>query len=201
MARARQTAGSQPDGAAPAEAGGSRGARRRSSAGSAAPTPSSSATTDGDANPLGLDPDDWTTPEQPVPAEAEPEPDYRPPAPELIEWTPERAGFLVRGAGFVLHTADGLSREPEGAELWKATEDDCEAIGAPLARILNRYEPARRLAGVADEGELALGVAGYMRRNLVERGRVATAKRQREEVLEGGQSERWPEGPAAPAVG
>ncbi|HEY2936761.1 MAG TPA: hypothetical protein VGJ25_09175 [Gaiellaceae bacterium] len=133
-----------------------------------------------------------------MPAEAEPEPDYRPEPAELIEWTAERAGFLFRGAGYLLHTADGLSREPEGDALWKATEDDIEAIGPPLARILNRYEPARRLAGVADEGELALGILAYTRRNLVERGRVATAKQQRAEAIEQTQPPRWPEGPGAP---
>jgi hypothetical protein len=154
-------------------------------------TASSSASTS--ENPLGLEEDVWTPPEGPLPAEAEPEPDYRPPSQELIEWTPERCGFLVRGGGFLLHTADGLSREPEGTDLWKATEDDIDAIAPPLARILNRYEPARRLAGVADEGELALGMAAYVRRNLVERGRVAGAKHQREEALEASQPPRWPQ--------
>jgi hypothetical protein len=143
------------------------------------PTASSSASS---SNALGLEQDTWTPPEQPAPADATVDDAYVPPSAEPIEWTPERCAFLVRGAGLVLHTADGLSREPEGAELWRATEDDIGMIAPPLSRIMNRYEPARRLAGVSDEAELAIGVLAYTRRQLVARGQVATAKRQRDEL-------------------
>lgn len=146
-------------------------------------------------NPLNLEHDDWTPPEQPQPADDELTPPYEAQPRELIEWTPERAGSVVRMGGFLLHTADGLSREPEGDRLWKATEDDIEAIGPPLARILNRYEPARRLAGVADEGELALGMIAYARRNLAERGRIVTAKKARDEAAETATGAAWPERP------
>jgi hypothetical protein len=88
----------------------------------------------------------------------------------------------VRGAGFILHTADGLAKEPEGAELWRATQADIDAIAPPLARILNRYAPARSLAGLSDEAELLIGVGAYMRTQLAERGRVATIKRQRDQA-------------------
>lgn len=183
------------------------GTRRRQkaapadSAGSSAHTRESSdtnSTTPDPANPLGLEHDDWQPPEQPTPADANLElaDRYEPQPPELLEWTPERAGAIVRAAGFMLHTADGLSREPEGRELWRATEEDVDTIGPPLARILNRYEPARRLAGVSDEGELAFALVAYTRRNLVDRGRVATAKQLRAAQTE--TPETWPEtGPAA----
>jgi hypothetical protein len=151
------------------------------SAGSGERTPDFSASTsDGPTNPLGLESDEWAPPEGPTPARADldDELDFEPPPREPLEWTPERAGAIVRAGGFLLHTADGLSREPGGEELWRATEADVEAIAPPLARILNRYEPARRLAGVSDETELAIGLMGYARRNLAERGRLATTKRQ-----------------------
>ncbi len=76
-------------------------------------------------------------------------------------------------------------QRPDGVGLGAvATEvaEAVQAIGAPLARILNRYAPARRLAGVSDEAELGFAAAAYFRRNLAERGRLATAKREREEA-------------------
>lgn len=130
-----------------------------------------------------------------MPADDEVSDDFEPPPPELLEWTPERAASVVRAGGFILHMADGLSREPEGAALWKATADDIEQIAPPLARILNRYEPARRLAGLSDEGELAFGMIAYARRNLVERGRVAGEKRLRDEAAEQEAGASWPEQP------
>lgn len=111
--------------------------------------------------------------------------DYDAPPPEPLEWTPERAGALVRGFGFVLHSADGLAHEPGGEELWRATMADAEAIGPPLARILNRYAPARRLAGVSDEAELAFGVVPYVKRNLQLRGRLHRERVEREAWLAG----------------
>lgn len=132
-------------------------------------------------NPLGLEDDDFVPGDRPVPADDELDL-YEPPPRELLDWTPERAGAVVRAGGYLLHTADSLSREPEGDNLWRATKADVAAIGPPLARILNRYEPARRLAGVADEGELAFAMIDYARRNLALRGRVASARKSRLEA-------------------
>jgi hypothetical protein len=170
--------------------------RGRSSGGSAASTPASSATTSDPANPLGLEPDHFTPPAQPVPAETGVEELYERPAPELVEWTPERAGNIVRGFGYLAHIADPVSSEPEAADLWKATQDDIEAIGPPLSRILNRYEPARRLAGVSDEAELAFGMIAYARSNLATRGRALTAKRQREQEAAEPEPGTWPPSPS-----
>jgi hypothetical protein len=169
------------------------GETRRSSTSSSGDTPGSSATSSTPSNPLGLEQDSFEPPDRPVPADDAIDDLYEPAPPELLEWTPERAGSIVRAGGFLLHTADSLSREPEGTELWRATEADVEAMGPPLARILNRYEPARRLAGVADEGELAFAMISYARRNLVERGRVAMAKRDRDAELEAASAEAWPQ--------
>jgi hypothetical protein len=152
------------------------------SEGSAADTPSSSATTSD--NPLGLEEDRWSQPDRELPADTGDDLDYVAPPPQILEWTPERAGAIVRAGGFLLHTADPIARDEVAKELevdlWRATEDDVSAIAPPLARILNRYEPARRLAGVSDEMELAFGMIGYLRENMADRGRIVTAKRRRE---------------------
>jgi hypothetical protein len=139
---------------------------------------------------LGLEADDaWRDTEgDPIPPAARPElaGEYEPPPAEPIEWTPERAAALVRGGGIVLHKADPLHHEPGGEDLWRATSEDADAIGAPLSRILNRYAPARELAGHADEAELALAVIGYTRDNLALRGRLVAQRRDRE-----GEREVW----------
>jgi len=142
---------------------------------------------------LGLEADDgWHEPGDnapPIPPAGRPELDETPydPAPaEPIEWTPERAGALVRGAGWMLHKADPLHHEPGGAELWRATAEDADAIGAPLARMLNRYAPARELAGHADEAELALAVVGYARDHLALRGRLVAQRHEREQAEHAG---------------
>lgn len=101
--------------------------------------------------------------------------------PEPIVWTPERAGYLLRGAGFALHAADGAASEEGGDDLWRMTEADLEAMGPPLAAILNRYDAARRLAGLSEEGALAFGLAAYAKRNLATRGRVLAIARARDE--------------------
>ncbi len=141
-------------------------------------------------NPLGVEPVDWIAPEdgeQPPVARAsdlELEDDYEAASPELLEWTPERAEAIVRGGGFLLHTLDPLATAdhgPDGAELWRATEQDARDMSAPLARILNRYAPARRLAGVSDEVELGLGFVAYAKRNLAARGRIAAAVKRAED--------------------
>lgn len=94
---------------------------------------------------------------------------------DLIEWTPERAAALVRGFGYGLHTFDPASQLPGGDDLWRATESEAREIGAPLARILGRYEPARRMAGVVDELELGAAFVGYAKRNMRQRGSVVLA--------------------------
>lgn len=102
------------------------------------------------------------------------------PVEAVVEWTPERAAAVMRGVGFMLHHADPIGQEPGGEDLWRMTEQDALAAGAPLARILNRYDPARRLAGQADEAELAFAMVGYARSQLALRGRLVTQKRARE---------------------
>lgn len=102
-------------------------------------------------------------------------------APTVVEWTPERAAAVMRGVGFMLHHADPIGAEPGGDELWRMTEADALAAGAPLSRILNRYDPARRLAGQADEAELAFAMLGYAKSQLSLRGRLVAEKRARDE--------------------
>ena len=101
---------------------------------------------------------------------------------DLFLWTPERAGAGVRIVGHVLHAADRFGHVDGGEELWKATEQDAADIGPPLARMLNRYEPTRRLAGRVDEAELTAALYGYVRRNLVLRGRLVRQERARAET-------------------
>jgi hypothetical protein len=139
------------------------------------------ASTGDTGDPLGIEPAGFEPPDDPTIAPAE-DAEYEPPPPEPIEWTPERAGAVVRAGGLVLHMADPLSHAEGGDELWRATDADAEAIGAPLARILNRYAPARRLAGVADEGELAFSLLAYAKRNLELRGELVQAERERAEA-------------------
>lgn len=94
---------------------------------------------------------------------------------DVVEWTPERASALVRAVGFGLHTLDPAASLPDGEELWRATEQEAEEIGVPLARILARYEPARKLAGVVDEVELGAAFVSYAKRNMRQRGRLVLA--------------------------
>lgn len=177
----------------PADAGASPSTRRNRSRGRGASTPGFSGSSSDDGNRLGalrLERAEWREPEsrEPIPAAGRPEllEDYEPPAREPIEWTPDRAGAIVRGAGFTLHKIDGLHLEPGGEELWRATAEDAEAIGAPLSRILNRYAPARELAGYADEAELTLALVAYTRDNLALRGRLVKQRRDRGERPEWG---------------
>lgn len=97
---------------------------------------------------------------------------------DLVEWTPDRAASVVRGFGMVLHTLDPVTELDGGADLWRATATEAQEIGEPLSRILARYEPARRLAGVVDEAELGAAFVGYAKRNLKMRGRVVLAARE-----------------------
>lgn len=133
-------------------------------------------------NELGADPGPAFVPEESAPppasAAALDQDEYAPPAPQPVEWTPERAEGIVRGIGFLLHRADGLGSKPGGEDLWRATEQDAADAAPPLARILNRYEPARRLAGISDEAELGFVLAGYVKRNLALRGRLTAELRE-----------------------
>ncbi len=138
----------------------------------------------GGPNPLGLEPatfEPGAEPHPPLDADLD---EFEAPEPEPIVWSPERAGYILKGAGFLLHSADGASRKEGGDELWKMTESDLEAMGPPLANILNRYDAARRLAGLSDEGALAFGMLGYAKRNLATRGRILTEEREAEEAKE-----------------
>lgn len=99
---------------------------------------------------------------------------------DLVEWTPERAASLVRGFGYALHTFDPATELPGGDDLWRATSSEAREIGAPLSRILARYEPARRLAGVVDEAELGAAFVSYAKRNMRDRGRVVLAAKEAE---------------------
>lgn len=96
---------------------------------------------------------------------------------ELVEWTPQRAAAVVRGLGYGLHALDPAAELPGGEQLWRATAQDAEDIGQPLARILARYAPARRLAGVVDEAELGAAFVGYAKRNMKLRGQLKIAAR------------------------
>lgn len=167
---------------------------RASSRGSSRPS-----TATGGSNPFGLE-DAAFEPGAEVSPQLEPEGDpYEPPAPELILWTSERAGFLLRAAGALLHTADSashvaiaahLERPPAGescsceaCELWRMTQRNVDEMGPPLAAILNRYAAARRLAGFSDEGALAFGMLAYATQNLAARGRIVAEGRAAEETL------------------
>jgi len=105
---------------------------------------------------------------------------------DLVEWTPERAASLVRAVGFALHTFDPATELDGGAALWRATAEEAEEIATPLSRILARYEPVKKLAGVVDEAELGAAFVSYAKRNMRERGRVVlAAKEERREVFGG----------------
>lgn len=147
-------------------------------------SPTSSAPAEG-PNPLGFEgappfvPDDDRPPVAHA-ADLEAGDEYVPPAAEPVEWTPERAGDVCRGLGALLHYADPLGREPGGDDLWRLTETDALEIGAPLARILNRYGVVRQLAGYSDEATLGIVLMGYGRRNLAHRGELVAARQMRE---------------------
>jgi len=153
---------------------------------SSEPSPTSSAPAEG-PNPLGLadapafQPDDERPPVAHA-ADLEHSEEYVAPPAEPLEWTPDRAGDVCRGVGALIHYADPLGREPGGEELWRLTEADALEIGAPLARILNRYAVVRQLAGFSDEASLGLVLLGYGRRNLALRGQLVQAKQAHEDV-------------------
>jgi hypothetical protein len=187
-----------PEQPKPTTAGGS---RRRRSAASEPSTRGSSASSKTD--PLDLDPGRFKPPEGEPPrprtaADLEADHDYEPAPPELIDWTPERAAAVVRALGFGLHMLDPVGHADGGDELWRWTKEDALEAGEPLARIMNRYAPMRRLAGFSDEAELAIVMTGYIRQNMAHRGRVVAAHRDAAELAAGGPVVWGPEQPPPP---
>lgn len=96
---------------------------------------------------------------------------------DVVEWTPDRAAAMVRGFGLVLHTLDPATELAGGDALWRATSTEASEIGEPLSRILARYAPARKLAGVVDEAELGAAFVTYAKRNMKLRGRLVLESR------------------------
>jgi len=190
VGKGEQPPGEHPDEAPPpAKPAGARKTRRGSGPGG--DSGSSFGSTGTGSNPFGLEAGSFTPSEEPQPAVVDVDEVAELPPAEPLDWTAERAGYVLRGAGLALHTADPLSREPAGAELWRMTEADLEAMAPPLAAIANRYAPARRLAGFSEEGALAFGMLAYARRHLQTRGRVAGDARKKEPAVE----PTWPNRP------
>jgi hypothetical protein len=102
-----------------------------------------------------------------------------PPLADVVEWTPERAAAMVRAFGMGLHMFDPATNLPGGDDLWRATSTEAAEIGEPLSRILARYSPTRKLAGVVDEAEMGVAFVSYAKRNMRTRGRVVLAERDR----------------------
>ncbi len=98
---------------------------------------------------------------------------------DLVEWTPERAAAMVRAFGMAAHMLDPATELAGGEDLWRATSTEAAQIGEPLARILARYSPTRKLAGVVDEAEMGVAFVDYAKRNMRTRGRVVLAAKER----------------------
>jgi hypothetical protein len=182
------------DGKAEPQPGNEPGSPRRKSRDSPASSASTGASSASSrTDPLDVEPGAWQPPEESPPtrtaADLNTDDVYEPPPPELIEWTPERASAVVRGLGFGLHVLDPASRTDGGDQLWRWTKDDALEAGEPLARILNRYAPARRLAGFSDEAELAVIMGAYVRRNIADRGRLVALQEALAE--EAARAETW----------
>lgn len=122
-----------------------------------------------------------------LPGDAPPGPGETPgdrpagPGPALFE-IPEvaeekvRQALLVGGDG--LHAIFGV-----GDYDWLATQRDIDRIAPPLTSIINRYEPARAIAGRSDELALLVGVGLWSWRSLLER---AAVMREREHGIQPG---------------
>jgi hypothetical protein len=124
---------------------------------------------------LGLVTRPFTPEKEPQPAVTATDLDlerFEPELPEPFMWTPEKAESVVRIAGLVAHTVDPLASSDYADDLWKADEDDCAEIAPPLARIMNRHETLRHLAGFSDEAELTAAMWSYTRKNTAQRGRI-----------------------------
>jgi hypothetical protein len=171
--------------------GGSRGRSRASSASS--PT-----------SPLGFAGEAFRRPEQPpttkdaAALEAERLAQEQPP-PEPIQWDEAKAEPVLTAFGYLLHSLDNVAGEPYAPDLWKMTQDDLDAIAAPLARIANRYEMTRRVAGASDEISLGVAVWPYAKRNLQQRGRaLGLARVEQRTAPSGGYERAQPAPPSEP---
>lgn len=103
------------------------------------------------------------------------------PPPPPILWDDEKLRPILTGIGYALHSLDPVASSPNAPELWKLTEDDAAAMAAPLARIANRYDTVRQVAGYSDELSIAVAAGPYIKRNLAERGRAKALDRQAEQ--------------------
>lgn len=88
----------------------------------------------------------------------------------LEEWEEEAICGLLGIKGRLLHAAIGVAEED-----WFYTELDLMAIGPPLTRICNRYEPVRRYAKYGDPVTVVTAIAAYATRSLLERREVLAA--------------------------
>ena len=104
----------------------------------------------------------------------------------------------MKPTGYLLHALDPVACSEHGGDLWKLTEEDLEAIGEPLARIMNRYDVTRGLAEHSDPLAVGLGIAPYVKRNLAARGRAIEQIRRRQELEQPARTTYRPE-PDEPA--
>jgi hypothetical protein len=95
--------------------------------------------------------------EQPPSAAGEVEP------PLQIGWDEKTVATFLQGTGAGVHMLIGQTEED-----WLMTSKDLERIAPPLTRICNRWEPALRLAPVADPLLVAHGFALYGWRSALE---------------------------------
>jgi hypothetical protein len=80
-----------------------------------------------------------------------------------------KAFEALLGTGLGMATMVAHSKmAPEGSDVWLATDDEIEAVAAPLSRILARHTPVSsgRATDLADGIEAGVGVAGYVVVNL-----------------------------------
>jgi hypothetical protein len=66
---------------------------------------------------------------------------------------------------------------------WEMSERDLERIAPPLTRLLNRYEPARRLSAASDPLLLGYGTTLYAYRSLLQRRAALAEEREAAEAL------------------
>ena len=150
--------------------------------GSSGSPPASWASTEG-PNPLGLEgAPPFVGSDEPIPVARardleQGEDTFEPPAPEPVEWTPERAAAILRGGFFLARFVDPVAREDEGKqlELWRLDKADALEAGGPLSRMMNRYTPVRTLAGLADEAELGLTLGPLLVEHVRRRGEALAA--------------------------
>lgn len=81
---------------------------------------------------------------------------------EPAGWQEAQVTTLLRTQGLLVHQAIAVDKETDE---WRYTEAELRAIGAPLTRILNRYDATRAAAGTGDELALVIGMGGYVVRS------------------------------------